>query len=296
MKSIVVYFSLTGSTEKVARAIHKGMSQVVEQCDIFSIKQIDAKDLAGYDLIALGCPVWGGVPPGFQLFLDRLPSLQGKHCFVFYTHGAKPFCLFPYIAHALAKKGATVIGVDDWYGAVYIPYLPKPYPTDKHPDKIDLVHAEYFGKEMVDISRRISAGEMDLIPPLPAELPPRSSKVPRCEKMLNMEKCKYPGCSLCMDNCPMGYIDLTKDPPALPKKCEPCFFCELICPEGAIEANYDLTRGIHPEGVKERFEADLDESESEGRFRRLMTREEVDWNTPYFKSHSQRPRYIIPKD
>jgi ferredoxin len=294
MKSIVVYFSLTGSTEKIARAIHKGMSQVVAQCAIAAVKEMDPGDLAGYDLIGLGCPVWGGVPPAFQLFMDRMPSLQGKHSFVFYTHGAKPFCLFPYIAWALHRKGATVVGVGDWYGAVNIPYLPKPYPTDRHPDKTDLMHAEGFGKEMVEISRRISAGETDLIPPLPAELPPRVSHLPRSTKTLNTKKCKYPECTLCMDNCPMGYIDLTKRPPVYPRKCEPCYFCEIICPEGAIEVDYDRTPGTPP--TREQVEGDLDEAESEGRFRRLMTGEEVDWNTPYFKSHSQHPLFVITRE
>ena len=46
-----------------------------------------------------------------------------------------------------------------------------PYYTAGHPDEIDLREAEEFGREMVERSRRISAGETKLIPAMP-DMPP----------------------------------------------------------------------------------------------------------------------------
>ena len=57
IKSIVIYYSQTGNTKKIAQAIHAGMSQLEEQCDIARLKDIDPRNLAGYDLIGLGSPV-----------------------------------------------------------------------------------------------------------------------------------------------------------------------------------------------------------------------------------------------
>ena len=57
MKSIVIYFSITGNTKKIAQAIHSGMSQSGETCDIARLRDVEAQDLAGYDLIGLGSPV-----------------------------------------------------------------------------------------------------------------------------------------------------------------------------------------------------------------------------------------------
>ena len=57
MKSIVIYFSITGNTRKIAEAIHKGMKSLGENCDIARLKDIDTPDLQGYDLIGLGSPV-----------------------------------------------------------------------------------------------------------------------------------------------------------------------------------------------------------------------------------------------
>ncbi len=46
MKGIVVYYSGTGNTQKIAKAIHKGMETVLKKCDIASVKKIDPNDVA----------------------------------------------------------------------------------------------------------------------------------------------------------------------------------------------------------------------------------------------------------
>ncbi len=183
MKSIIVYFSLTGNTKKVAQAIHKGMSQLVEQCDIATVKGVDIQHLIGYDLIGLGSPVWGGVPRNVKLFIDTLPSLQGKHAFAFYTYSAEPELLFPEVVNLLVDKGLILIGTRGWYGSAYSIIEPKPYPADGHPDEIDLKEAEDFGKEMVELSRRVSIGGYELIPPLQMRpIPPHDQGPPRPPK------------------------------------------------------------------------------------------------------------------
>ena len=58
MKSIIIYFSLTGNTKQIAQAIHKGISPLMEQCDITTLKEIDSSRLHDYDLIGIGSPVW----------------------------------------------------------------------------------------------------------------------------------------------------------------------------------------------------------------------------------------------
>ena len=79
MKSLVVYYSQTGNTKKVARAIHKSMSKLVEQCDIAPVKEVDPKDLDKYDLVGLGSPVWmGAETPNVRRFIESLPESEGK--------------------------------------------------------------------------------------------------------------------------------------------------------------------------------------------------------------------------
>jgi flavodoxin/ferredoxin len=296
MKSIVVYFSLTGNTRKIAKAIHQGVSQLSEQGDIATIKEIDTQHLSDYDLIGLGSPVWRGVPPNVRLLIEAMPPLKGKHAFAFSTHGCLGEFFFEVI-ELLEKKGLIVIGIRDWYGSVYLPGLPKPYLTDGHPDDIDLKEAEDFGKEIAGLSLRISAEGPQLIPQLPPipTMPPPNRTIRPLPK-LNMAKCLYPGCHLCMDNCPMDGINLAVSPRVFAKPCNSCHFCEMICPEGAIEVDYESLAKPSLQRMKEVYLEHLDRAEAEGRFRRLVPLEAVDFNTPFYRVYHKHPRYVIPEE
>jgi flavodoxin/formate hydrogenlyase subunit 6/NADH:ubiquinone oxidoreductase subunit I len=294
MKSIIVYFSLTGNTKKIALAIHKGMNCSTMECDIAMIKKFDVNRLTEYDLIGFGSPVWGGVPANVKRLMNTMPQLTGKHAFIFCTHGALPERYFPPFVEGLQKNGLTVIGIRDWYGSVFRPALPKPYLTDGHPDVIDLTEAEDFGKDMTELSRKIYAGECQS-PPLPEMGMSPPNKLPRPLPKLNREKCRYPECRLCMEHCPVDAIDLTAVPPIFARGCSICYFCEMICPEGAIEVDYEA-RVTASRAHFDKFLKVLAIAEKEGRFRRLVPVEKVRWDRPYFKVSNKHPRYIIPEE
>ena len=307
MKSIVIYFSQTGSTKKVAYAIRKGMSQLIEQCNIAPLKEVAPQDLERYDLIGLGSPVWQAEPPNIRLFINSLPYSPGKHIFSFCTHGCGGKTYFPSVVKLLKERGFTAIGTRDWYGSVHIPCFPKPYLTDGHPDEVDLKEAEEFGREMVEVSQRISAGETQLIPPVPEmpppppppSNPPDPNRSAHGEKKYDRDKCTYPKCHICIDNCPMDCIDLSVPEPTIPRDCKGgCVFCALICPTGAIYSDIDdLEYGL--EVLHSNiwiFEQDLVEAEAAGHFRRLVPLEKVGWDTPYYKVYNKHPRYKIPEE
>jgi flavodoxin len=56
MKSIVVYFSQTGNTRRIALAIWEGIKEAGAQCDLARIQDVKTGDLAVYDLIRPGEP------------------------------------------------------------------------------------------------------------------------------------------------------------------------------------------------------------------------------------------------
>lgn len=297
MNGLIIYFSLTENTKKIAHAIHKGMTPLAEECDLVTLKQVDMNSLDKYGLIGLGSPVWAGVPANVEDFIQSLPILKGKHIFAFSTHGTKPERFFPRIVELLTNRGLTMIGTRDWYGSVYLPNLPKPYFTDGHPDEIDLKEAEDFGREMVALSKKIKAGEAEP-PPLPSPLPPEaySSARPRIKKTFHEQKCRFPKCRLCMDHCPMDAIDLSLSPKIFKKGCEHCYFCEMICPEGAIEVDYGAVLDMGVSRARDVFLKALETAEAEGRFRPLVSKKDIGWDTPYYKLHNKHPRYIIPQD
>ena len=325
-KCLIIYYSLTGNTKKIARAIHKGVNQVTEQCDIVPLKKAKYDDLQKYDLIGIGSPIWFCEPPNLTYWLDGLPYQQGKHIFFFSTHATIPVMYAPIMARKLRMKNFTVIGWNDWYGGNHIEGAP-PYYTDGHPDDIDLKEAENFGREMVEKSRKISSGEVELIPPLPdmpvvpfqqLDLMLRAiHKIPGFSLhgalICDSKKCKYPKCHICVDNCPMGYIDFSTVPRKFGQerdKCDTaCGVCEMLCPTGAItRSNVPMNSTFQTETKrladivriegKDAFAATISEAEAKGRFRRLVPKEIClsHLAQPETKDTIKHPIFKLPKD
>jgi ferredoxin len=168
MKSIVIYYSQSGNTKKIAQALQKGITNQTGQCDIARVKEIKPEDLAKYDLIGIGAPTWSSCPsPIVIYFCKSLPAtLKGKHFFWYSTHGILPGRCVIRGVQPLLDQGMTVIGWKDWYCSSALPGHAKPWYTDGHPDEIDLAEAESFGAAMVVHSRKISEGASDIIPTL----------------------------------------------------------------------------------------------------------------------------------
>jgi len=255
LKCVVVYSTLTGNTEKVARAIQRGLVQATGTCDLFHIKEANPYKLGGYDLIAFGYPLMG---PMLKMdvddFVTDLRYVGGKHIFLFTTshsgrnnHGV--------LVPRLKEHGLITIGSKAWHGAVYGPLGdPTPADSDGHPDKADLQDAENWAKETAALSRKIYAGNTNLIPPEPEkEAPPEHEpadlvgsendtneeymKRIHFELIYDRDKCLYPTCTRCMDFCLVRGIDMTVEPPQIGDPCMMCMMCDQICPTGAIHVN-----------------------------------------------------------
>ena len=268
MKAIVVYYSATGSTQKIAKAIHRGLKEVIE-CDIAPIKKADPKDMAKYDLLVIGGPIWYyRETANVRLFINNMPDMTGKLCVPFCSHGSSPSGFMFSIAHGLKRKNLTIIGYGTWYGSVYqVLHMPKPYLTDGHPDAIDLQEAGAFGREMAERALKIGSGQTGLIPDLkeyakadplwrlhrfgaafpdgegeetPQEAQPLQRAMPR--RTINTEKCLYPECTICADNCMVYAIDFSVTPPVIKENCAQCSLCNRMCPVGAIELDSNRTQ------------------------------------------------------
>ena len=85
MKSLVVYDSYFGNTEKVAETIAKELG---EDSKVIRISDLEKKDLKGIDLLVLGSPIRGWQPSeNTKAFLDSLDSkdLEGVKATAFDT-------------------------------------------------------------------------------------------------------------------------------------------------------------------------------------------------------------------
>jgi len=270
-RGIVVYYSATGNTAQVAEAIWRGMRSVIP-CDVAPIKKLKPRDMAKYDVVAIGAPNWYmRVPVNITLFTHDMPRMDGRHAIIFGTHGGMPWGQFWFLTKNILKKGMTVIGWSDWYGSDFLtPHSCVPDGEWGHPDRIDLAEAEAFGRRMALNSRRIYAGETGLLPeriPTPdigsgSLWAPNSNGTGKiafggggqgATPHFDFTKCVFPRCNRCFENCPVQAIDfslvtsagaLVADPNVSPvvlkEACHQCGgVCERYCLYDAIEYRSD---------------------------------------------------------
>ena len=82
-KGIVVYYSRTGNTQKMAEIIAQAMNDAALPTEYKSVSDIEAKQLFDYDAIVVGSPTYYGHMAGAvkQLFDDTVSNhggLEGK--------------------------------------------------------------------------------------------------------------------------------------------------------------------------------------------------------------------------
>lgn len=134
MKTLVVYYSLSGNTEMVARHIADWTG--AQLCRLQPVRDIKpsvfayilggfqvlsgakpelqplAPDPKDFDVLLVGTPVWAGnFVPALRSFFESI-DLEGKQLFLFATHQGGPGKVFEKMRTAAA--GAHIIGAADF--------------------------------------------------------------------------------------------------------------------------------------------------------------------------------------
>ena len=160
VKTLVTYYSESGNTEKLAKAIHEGLVATDNELKKIS----ETINFTAYDLIFVGFPVHSSsVPSTVEKSLKRIP--EGKMLALFGTHGSLrggPLALsaFHYAITVAAK--ATIVGTFACRGAVKPGLLEKliqnpeykfwameAQSAEGHPDDADLEDGRQFAKLML---------------------------------------------------------------------------------------------------------------------------------------------------
>jgi flavodoxin I len=116
MKALIVYDSVYGNTEKIARAIAEAITPSGE-VKVLQAGEANPSELESTDLLIVGSPTHAGRPtPAVQDLLNKVPKLpQGIKVAAFDTRSqTKLVMVFGYaagrIARNLKKKGGNLIG------------------------------------------------------------------------------------------------------------------------------------------------------------------------------------------
>jgi len=152
LKVLILYYSETGNTEKVARAVAEALVPKAE----VSLRRVEeaSEDLGEYELIFLGTPVhkFGPAKP-VKEFLERLPANLEGLCFaLFCTYsmsGADK--TLDFMEKQLANRGAKVLGKFAVFGAykTFFKHFKK-----GHPDEKDLAYAREKAEEIFSALQR----------------------------------------------------------------------------------------------------------------------------------------------
>lgn len=135
MNIVIVYYSYSGNTHKAARR----MEEILKQSHTVKRVRIEAEgearsffmqalrglmrrkigispvetNLAAYDLVILGTPVWAReMCPAMRVYLEKVSGLAGKKAVPFVTYGSgfgKEHCLVS-LKQAVEQKGAACVG------------------------------------------------------------------------------------------------------------------------------------------------------------------------------------------
>jgi flavorubredoxin len=87
-KAIVIYDTRFGNTEKIARALARGIEKQGIKVDCVNVDEVDVDKLVEYDFLAIGGPTHiHGVSKPMKAFFEKLKSLDigGRKTFAFDT-------------------------------------------------------------------------------------------------------------------------------------------------------------------------------------------------------------------
>lgn len=168
MKILVAYFSMTGNTEKLARAIHSEASKGHES-HLKKVDEVEHKWLSKHDVLFVGSPTHGGeLSAAVKKFMTELPESPQLKVAAFITHSSPDRadyekCLKAFEAFAKEKRFA-LLGCCDCQARLapeIQPYVKEARKAsdaefaemmksiERRPNAADLRNARKFAREML---------------------------------------------------------------------------------------------------------------------------------------------------
>jgi flavodoxin len=114
MKAVIIYNSLTGTTEKAAHRIASELKALRIETTPVPIKEADDATVAGVDLVIVGTWTDGiviaGQKPAGRRKLRKLPNLKGKKAVVYCCYAVDPGKTLSKLVAEVEDRGAEVLG------------------------------------------------------------------------------------------------------------------------------------------------------------------------------------------
>lgn len=224
-KANIIYFSATGTTAKISKAVVAGAG--IENNQVYNITNgLEQKVVIPRDEVAVfGMPVYSGRIP--QIAIDSLRKFSGNctPAIVICAYGNRAF------DDALVELQDTVQGCGFNVvsaGAFIARHSIFPRVAQDRPDKQDMDAAVAFGRKSIEILNHTDEltglkvqGNHSYRAISPIPLQPRT----------NRHKCNL--CGVCTKQCPAKAIDAANPRKIDKSRCMSCARCITVCPQEA---------------------------------------------------------------
>ena len=247
-KSLLIYFSPTGTTEKIVKSIAAGLgSRNVREISLTFVNDKSLK-IDGNEIAVIGVPVYAGRVP--ETFIERFKSVDGKGnpavLAVVYGNRAFDDALLE-LRNLCIEKNFKVAAAGAFIGEHSFSNNDKPLAAGR-PDKTDLMKAESLGKDTAEKLESDNFSE----PEIPGNFPYRDGTA-RGGVAPDTDNDKCVICGKCVSVCPENLIVIKDSVYTDFSGCIKCCACIKACPESARSFNHqgiDSTRNWLFENTK----------------------------------------------
>lgn len=252
MKLAILYFSGTGNTDYVARYLARRLAVPDLETVLWSVERERTADLADFDVLALGFPVYAADAPGFlQEFLHEMSPGEGRGAYVFCTKGAVAGNAVRRNLQRLAERGYVPLGgasvgmpgsdglafsrTGSWMARAALEKdFDHLHTVDRLAGRMRTALSGMAHGEPVEAYHRplpLSVTGV-LVDWLWSALYVAFAGYLR-NKLLADHQCI--SCGLCVRLCPVGAVELTDGRPRFDEECALCMRCIHACPQEAIQ-------------------------------------------------------------
>ena len=232
LKNKIFYFTGTGNSLMVARAIGKALGNT----KVMSVTKIQ-EELETFDIVGFVFPVyWGGLPQKLLTSISLLKDIKAEYVFAVETHAGGPGRALPQLKEELQKVGLDL-------SAGFLLRMPSNYivgyvAPSEHSIQRSLANADEAIPEFVELIRNRSVI-------LPSSIFSSYSGMPYSyvqflarvhvsdEQFWVDDNCTE--CEICVRICPVQNIEMKENRPNWLHNCELCLACINWCPERAIQ-------------------------------------------------------------
>lgn len=238
MKGCIVYFSATGNTEFVAKAIKNEFEYKNILCDTYEIsKNTGFEDK--YDFYVFGAPIYAELFPEVytEWVKKHITKGNGRKCIVFSTQANDVACGPTAFAKDLKKIGLEVV-IEDCFLMPNNYYLVLFKKFTDHQVKDAVEKAKDRAKVLVDkflnneTQLGTAKGREIWAKPVFKLFMIWSKKWAKRALAVDMNKCTR--CGVCQKGCPVKNIEVNDDRITFFDKCISCQRCVHKCPANAF--------------------------------------------------------------